>query len=92
MARDTTLLMVSVLHEQQEECAGKNVEPTFVVLDAYWVIDHHSTRKYDKYQLCEVMFACVIMHNMIMEEEHDQPDNFEFDFMGPLVNLKHALV
>jgi hypothetical protein len=36
--------------------------------------------------MCEVMIACVIMHNMIVEEERDDSVyDQEWDFQGELV-------
>jgi hypothetical protein len=69
-----------------------NVERAFRVLQTHWAIVHHSARTWHQDQLSKVMSACVIMHIMIVGDECDQPDNLEFDVMGPLVNLKHASV
>ena len=35
------------------------------------------------------MFVCLIMCNMIVNDEFDQEPDLAFDFIGPLVNPLH---
>jgi hypothetical protein len=47
------------------------VEHAFGVLQSWWAIILHLARTWSHYTMCEVMTACVIMHNMIVKDEHD---------------------
>jgi hypothetical protein len=41
----------------------------FGVLQAHFAIIQNSCRLWQTYTIYEVMFACVILHNMIIEDE-----------------------
>jgi hypothetical protein len=53
------------------EAARKYVERTFGVLQSRWVIVRHPFRTWSAQRMWEVMITCVIMHNMIVQEEQD---------------------
>ena len=61
---------------QQQEAARKDVERVFDVLQSRWAIARHPARTWSKETMWEVMIACAIMHNMIVE---DGPDERVFD-------------
>ncbi|XP_014757740.1 uncharacterized protein LOC106866657 [Brachypodium distachyon] len=92
---DTELLMSAALWPQGEkrcrfskehESARKNVKRAFRVLQARWAIVRHPARTWDVEIMAEVMTACVIMHNMIVEDERDDSIfDKEWDFRGDLV-------
>ncbi|XP_073358036.1 uncharacterized protein [Aegilops tauschii subsp. strangulata] len=73
---------------QMQESARKDVERAFGVLQSRQGIVRDLT--WDEGKLWEVMTACVIMHNMIVE---DKPDNNIFDqgfgFQGENVEPLH---
>ncbi|KAI4995770.1 hypothetical protein ZWY2020_037818 [Hordeum vulgare] len=75
---------------EMQESARKDVERAFGVLQSRWGIVQNPALSWDERKLCEVLTACVIMHNMIVEEERD--DNIfdkGFDFQGENVEPLH---
>ncbi|XP_023747873.2 protein ALP1-like [Lactuca sativa] len=52
-----------------QESARKDVERAFGVLKQRWHIIKHPARTWDREKLRTVLTACVILHNMIIDEE-----------------------
>ena len=68
------------------------MERAFGVLQSRWAIVRHPARTWDNRTLWEVMTVCVIMHNMIVEDERDdrifdQRWEFQGDLIAPLPGL-----
>jgi hypothetical protein len=57
-----------VFAAQQEACR-KDVERAFGVLQAKWKILHGPTHLWKQKTLNSIMCACVILHNMVIEDE-----------------------
>ncbi|KAK9225948.1 hypothetical protein WN943_010993 [Citrus x changshan-huyou] len=57
-----------------QESARKDVERAFRVLQARFAIVRGPARFWDRDTLHDIMKACVIMHNMIVEDEHITKD------------------
>ncbi|KAK9175120.1 hypothetical protein WN944_027126 [Citrus x changshan-huyou] len=57
-----------------QESARKDVERAFGVLQARFTIVRGPARFWDRDTLHDIMKACVIMHNMIVEDEHITKD------------------
>ena len=61
-----------------QESARKDVERAFRVLQARFAIVRGPARFLDEETLVDIMKACVIMHNMVIEDEGDI-GNIDFD-------------
>ena len=55
----------------RQEAYRKHVERAFGVIQAGFAIIAGPTRFWRKEVLHDIMSACIIMHNMIIEYEHD---------------------
>ena len=60
----------------------KDVERPFGILQASWAIAKNPVCQWDLKTISDIMFACTIMHNMILEDEQDL--QFEFVFGGSI--------
>jgi hypothetical protein len=47
----------------------KDVERAFGVLQKCWAIIHQPARLWERQELADIMYACIILHNMIVEDE-----------------------
>ena len=72
-----------------QEACRKDVERAFGVLQARFAIVRRPARLWDEDTLGEIMNACIIMHNMIVEDEGDDEDDFNYDDMGEKVTVSH---
>ncbi|XP_047979149.1 uncharacterized protein LOC125221063 [Salvia hispanica] len=71
---------------QQQEAARKNVERAFGMLQAQWAALKGLTRLWYEDCIADVMYACLIMHNMIVENEGPELTdwaNEDADVVGP---------
>ncbi|KAI3664965.1 hypothetical protein L6452_43580 [Arctium lappa] len=59
------------LFKQRQESARKDVERAFGVLQSRWSIIKGPSRMWYKEQLRDIMHTCIILHNMIVEDEGD---------------------
>lgn len=68
------------LFAKQQESARKDVERAFGVLQKRWHIIKGPARMWKTRDLGNIMKTCIILHNMIIENEHHQglnPENWE---------------
>ncbi|XP_020159354.1 protein ALP1-like isoform X3 [Aegilops tauschii subsp. strangulata] len=63
------------LFAKHQEGARKDVERAFGVLQARWSILLRPARLYDRGDLHHIMLACIILHNMIVEDEKEEAGN-----------------
>ena len=65
------------------------MERAFGVLQGRFAIIRYPCLSWSVDQMCEIISACVIIHNMIIESERDtrkQLINEVFDFQGPMAH------
>ena len=57
----------------------KDVERCFGILQARWAIVRGAARMFDVESLRSIMMTCIILHNMIVEDEfdYDAVDEYE---------------
>ncbi|XP_020257992.1 putative nuclease HARBI1 [Asparagus officinalis] len=75
---------------QAQESARKDVERAFGVLQARFAIVRGPARFWDQEVLKDIMKACIIMHNMIIEDERDiNQCDFNYDAIdeSPTISL-----
>ncbi|KAK1697966.1 hypothetical protein QYE76_014663 [Lolium multiflorum] len=71
---------------KMQEACRKDVERGFGVLQARWAILRHPARTWLLKTMHEVMTCCVIVHNMIVENERpDGRNENHWEFQGELV-------
>ena len=74
-----------------QESTRKDVEQAFGVLQARFAIVRGPARFWDEETLADIMKACVIMHNMVIEDEGDIGNNdFDGSDANPPVEVSHA--
>jgi hypothetical protein len=74
-----------------QEAARKDVERAFGVLQARFAIVRGPAKGWKRKEIGDVMTACVIMHNMIVEEERDNGrQRYTYDGMGERVTVSRT--
>ena len=74
-----------------QESIRKDVERAFGVLQARFAIVRGPARFWDEETLAYIMKACIIMHNMIIEDEGATNDNdFDGSAENPIVQVSHV--
>ena len=75
---------------RQESCR-KDVERTFGVLQAKFATVVGSSRYWKKEVLHDIMTSCIIMHNMIIEDERDINAPIRDARPAPPINVEMAI-
>ncbi|XP_042449219.1 uncharacterized protein LOC122034161 [Zingiber officinale] len=65
--------------KERQEAARKDVERAFGVLQARWAIVRGPVRYWSRDILRDIMHTCIILHNMIIEDEGDAVSNWMGD-------------
>ncbi|XP_042415432.1 protein ALP1-like [Zingiber officinale] len=64
------------LFKERQESARKDVERAFGVLQSRWAIIRGPARYWYRKKLKQIMLACIILHNMIVEDEGGHVTNW----------------
>ena len=64
---------------RMQEAYRKDVERAFGILQVRWAIIRGPARGWSKENLQFIMMTCIILHNMIVEDEHDEDAAERFD-------------
>jgi hypothetical protein len=67
-----------VYFTQMQESYRKDIERTFGVLQARWAVLRGLAYGWDRNRLTEIITTCIIMHNMIVEDEGQFAANIDF--------------
>ena len=59
------------LFAKKQESARKDVERAFAALQSRFAILRYAARYWHRSTLSDIMYACIILHNMIVEDERD---------------------
>uniref|UniRef100_I1Q392 DDE Tnp4 domain-containing protein n=1 Tax=Oryza glaberrima TaxID=4538 RepID=I1Q392_ORYGL len=84
------------LFAQRQESAREDVERAFGVVQKRWAIIRHPARLWEREELADIMYACIILHNMIVEDErgaYDIPDDNTYEqgqFSAQMSELDHG--
>ena len=76
-----------------QEACKKDVERAFDVHQSRFVVVRYPAQTWSKDQMWEIMTCCVILHNMIIESEQEDPvfDTEPYYSQGPLAEVDHQL-
>jgi hypothetical protein len=82
------------LFAKRQESVRKDVERAFGVLQSRFAIVCGPARSWHMNTMKHIMYACIIMHNMIVEDERDIHDgNFDYDHVDndtPSAEVSHG--
>ena len=59
------------LFAKKQESARKDVERAFAALQSRFAILRYAAHYWHRSTLSDIMYACIILHNMIVEDERD---------------------
>ncbi|XP_074321885.1 uncharacterized protein LOC141659051 [Apium graveolens] len=72
------------LFAKKQEAYRKDVERCFGILQSRWAILRHGARMHKRSTLRSIMMTCIILHNMIVEDEF--VESVEENLMNPLAS------
>ncbi|GJY11483.1 zinc finger, CCHC-type containing protein [Tanacetum coccineum] len=81
----------SLKFKRVQEAARKDIERAFRVLQGRWGIIRQPARAMQINTLKRIMYCCIILHNMILEDEGFEV-NFRDMFVNPAPNIVRDLV
>ncbi|GJU62001.1 putative nuclease HARBI1 isoform X2 [Tanacetum coccineum] len=72
--------------KEKQEAARKDVERAFGVLQSRWAIVRGPARSWQIKNIKDIMYACIILHNMIVEDERNSISDWSDD-VDPLIRV-----
>nr|KAJ0210462.1 hypothetical protein LSAT_V11C400196580 [Lactuca sativa] len=77
--------------KEMQEAARKDVERAFGVLQSRWAIVRGLVRSWQLKNIKDIMYTCIILHNMIIENEENAISNWSDD-VDPPISVNQGLV
>ncbi|GKA49844.1 ALP1-like protein isoform X1 [Tanacetum coccineum] len=77
---------------RRQESARKDAERAFGVLKGRWGIIQQPTRQYRVNMIRKIMISCIIMHNMILEDQEMTISNWNEMYVNPSINWQRAWI
>ncbi|GJX43919.1 nucleotide-binding alpha-beta plait domain-containing protein [Tanacetum coccineum] len=78
--------------KKRQESARKDVERAFGVLEGRWGIIQQPARQYHVNTIRRIMYSCIIMHNMILEDEKMVIFDWNEVYANPSRNMQRTWV
>jgi hypothetical protein len=75
-----------------QESSRKDIERTFGVLQKRWAIVSVPAYGWSPQHIGDIMKTCIILHNMIVEDEGPSSLNTSFDNIGVLADTSHGSI
>jgi hypothetical protein len=73
---------------EMQESAQKDIDRTFRVLQARFAVVRSPAYGWDKTQVSNIMTTCIILHNIIVEDEGAMANNRNYERIGEEVDLR----
>jgi hypothetical protein len=67
---------------KEQESARKDIERAFGVLQSRWAIVRGPAYGFHRDEIRNILTACIIMHNMIIEDEGKLAENTDYENIG----------
>nr|XP_043638372.1 uncharacterized protein LOC122609391 [Erigeron canadensis] len=74
-----------------QEAARKDVERAFGVFQGRWAILKQDARPYSVNKIKRMMYACVILHNMIVQDNGNTISDLEEDYLSNPTNMPRRM-
>ncbi|GJU65941.1 ALP1-like protein isoform X1 [Tanacetum coccineum] len=76
----------------RQESSRKDVECAFSVLQGRWGIIQQPARQYHVNMIHRIMYSCILMHNMILEDQHMTISDLNEMYANPSRNMQRTWI